>query len=305
MTNLIAALIFAILGAGSYRYLYLPYKRRTNALSRLSPLDFSKDPVYLCHGLIAPAKPSNQFTVAQGDLSAITLGYKILVDNYGGERARIKNCMTLGSDLDEVSNLLSISGPRWNSITDRYMTTLGCPLSFSDDRKAVIAHEPDGTREIFRNTYRSSGDPEICYGIVVGAAITRHGDRAQNVLICAGSNSFTTYGSVIILDELRHGRSLQRIRHLTELKNQPRWAMIVRVQNLSPDNAEPRGQLPFERGQLEVRIERSFVTAEFCKAHRLTARQSSRGDDRPDSSEAARSPGPDTDPDPISHDTAN
>jgi hypothetical protein len=240
VTNLIAALIFVVLGAGSYRYLYLPYKRRLNALSRLSPLDFSKDPVYLCHGLIAPVKPNNQFTVAQGDLSAITLGYNILVDNYGGERARTKNCMTIGSDLDEVFNLLSISGPRWNSITGRYLTMLDCPLSFSDDRTAVVAREPDGTLDVFHNTYRSSGDPETCYGIVVGAAITRHGDRAQNVLICAGSNSFTTYGSVIILDELRHSRSLRRIRHLTELKNQPCWAMIVKVQNLSPENAEPR-----------------------------------------------------------------
>lgn len=268
LTNLIAALIFAILGAGSYRYLYLPYKRRTNALSRLSPLDFSNDPVFLCHGLVAPVKPSSEFTVAQGDLSAITLGYKILVDNYGGERARIKNCMNIGPDLNEVFNLVSISGPRWNSITNRYMKALGSPLSFSDDRTAVIVREPDGTRETFRNKYRSSGDPEICYGIVLGATVARHGDRAQNILICAGSNSLATYGSVIILDELRHSRSLRRIRRLAELRNQPRWAMIISVQNLSSENTEPNGQLPFERGQVEVRVERTFVTAEFSGSHR-------------------------------------
>jgi hypothetical protein len=74
LIDLIASVIFTILGAVSYRYLYLPYRRRTNALSRLSPLDFSKDPVYLCYGLVSPDEPGKHYTVAQGDLSAITLG---------------------------------------------------------------------------------------------------------------------------------------------------------------------------------------------------------------------------------------
>jgi hypothetical protein len=136
--NLIASIVFAMLGAGSYRYLYLPYRRRTNVLSRLSPLDFTTAPVYLCYGLIPPDDPSRHFTVAQGDLSAITLGYRVLGENYGGERVRIQNCMVTEPRLNEVSNLLSISGPRWNSITERYTRTLGSPLRFSDDRKALI-----------------------------------------------------------------------------------------------------------------------------------------------------------------------
>lgn len=126
--NLIAPIIFAILGAVSYRYLYLPYRRRTNALSRLSPLDFSKDPVYLCYGLLAPGEPGKQYTVAQGDLGAITLGYQILAENYGGRRVRIQNCVATEPHLNEVSNLLTISGPRWNSITERCMGRLGGPL---------------------------------------------------------------------------------------------------------------------------------------------------------------------------------
>lgn len=87
------------------------------------------------------------------------------------------------------------------------------------------------------------------------------------MLICAGSNSFSTYGYAIILDELRYGRSFRRIRRLAELKNQPRWGMIVRVQNLSPETVEFRGRLPFERGQLDVRVERSLVAAEFSEPH--------------------------------------
>ncbi len=264
--NLIASIIFAILGAGSYRYLYLPYRRRTNVLSRLSPLDFTTAPVYLCYGLIPPDDPSRHFTVAQGDLSAITLGYRVLGENYGGERVRIQNCMVTEPRLNEVSNLLSISGPRWNSITERYTRTLGSPLRFSDDRKALIFCEPDGSREIFLNTYRASGDPEICYGMVLGGVVRRGGSE-QNVLICAGSNSFSTYGCVIILDELRHGRSLRRMRWLAELRNQPRWGMIVRVHNLSPVSAEPRGRLPFERGQLEVKVVRGVVESEFSEPY--------------------------------------
>lgn len=89
--NLVASIIFVALGAGSYRYLYLPYKRRTNALSQLSQLDFSADPAYLCYGLIAPVEPSKQYTIAQGYLSAIILGYRVLADNYGRERVRVQN----------------------------------------------------------------------------------------------------------------------------------------------------------------------------------------------------------------------
>ncbi len=267
LIDLIASVIFTILGAVSYRYLYLPYRRRTNALSRLSPLDFSKDPVYLCYGLVSPDEPGKHYTVAQGDLSAITLGYQILEENYGGERLRIQNCITTEPHLNEVSNLLTISGPRWNSITERYMGRLGCPLRFADDRKSLILRERGGSREIFTNTYRPSGYPEVCYGIILGGVMRLSGDRAQNVVICAGSDSFSTYGCVIILDDLRHSRSLRHMGRLAELRNESRWGLIVRVQNLSTSSAEPRGRLPFERGQLEVRVERSLVAAEFAEPY--------------------------------------
>ncbi len=261
---IIASIIFAILGAASFRYLYLPYRRRTNALSRLSPLDFSKDPVYLCYGLVSPGESDKHYTVAQGDLSAITLGYRVLADNYGGERVRIQNCMVTEPHLNEVSNLLTISGPRWNSITERYMGRLGSPLRFADDRKAVILHKPGDSQKTFANTYRPSGDPEVCYGIVLGGIVMR-GGRAQNVLICAGSNSFSTYGCVITLDELRRSRSLGRMGKLVELRSQSHWGMIVRVQNLSPTSAASRGLLPFEGSQLEVEVERTLVAAEFSE----------------------------------------
>jgi hypothetical protein len=54
---------------------------------------------------------------------------------------------------------------------------------------------------------------------------------------------------------------------LAELRNESRWGLIVRVQNLSTASAEPRGRLPFERGQLEVRVERSLVAAEFAEPY--------------------------------------
>ncbi|MGH8604078.1 MAG: hypothetical protein ACREXR_15300 [Gammaproteobacteria bacterium] len=266
LINLIASIIFAILGAVSYRYLYLPYMRRTNALSRLSPLDFSKDPVYLCYGLVSPSEPDKHYTVAQGDLSAVTLGYQILAGNYGGERVRIQNCVVTEPHVSEVSNLLAISGPRWNSVTKRYMGRLGSPLRFTDDRKALILRKRDRSRETFTNTYRPSGDPEVCYGIILGG-VMRHSDRKQNVVICAGSNSFSTYGCVIILDDLRHSRSLRRMRRVSELKNEPRWGLIVRVQNLSTASAEPQGRQPFERSQLEVVVERSLTAAEFSEPY--------------------------------------
>jgi hypothetical protein len=218
MINLIASAIFAVLGAVSYRYAYLPLRRRRNVLSRLSPLDFSKDPVYLCYGLISPSGASKHYTVEQGDLSAITLSYQVLVDNYRKERVRLQNCMATEPHLNDVSNLLSISGPRWNSITERYMKRLGSPLQVSDDRRALILREPNGSEEIFLNKYRSSGDPDVCYGIVLGGVLMRGGDKAQNVLICAGSNSFSTYGCVIALDDLRYGGPLRRMGRLAELR---------------------------------------------------------------------------------------
>lgn len=261
--NLIASVIFAILGAVSYRYAYLPCKRRMNVLSRLSPLDFSKHPVYLCYGLISPGEASKHYTVEQGDLSAITLSYQVLVENYRGERIRLQNCMITEPYLNEVANLLSISGPRWNSITERYMKRLGSPLQVADDRRGVILRESNGSAELFPNTYRSSGDPDICYGIILGGVLMSGGDRAQNVLICAGSNSLSTYGCVIALDHLRYGGPFRRMGQLAELRKSSPWGLIVKVQNLSTASGAVRGQLPFERGQLEVRIERSLVAAKF------------------------------------------
>jgi hypothetical protein len=264
--NLISSIMFSILAGVSYRYLYLPYRRRTSVLSRLSPLDFTSDPVYLCYGLIPPDATSKNFTVAQGDLSAITLGYQVLVENYGRERVRIQNCMVAEPHLHEVLNLLSISGPRFNSITERYMKMLGSPLGISNDPKGLVLSRPEGSQEIFLNSYRKSGDPEVSYGIILGGVVMHRDDGAQKVLICAGSNSFSTYGCVVILDELRYNRSLRRTRKLAELRNQSQWGIIVMVQNLSPESAESRGQLPFERGQLKVQVVRSLVAAEFSKS---------------------------------------
>lgn len=270
LINVIASIAFAILCVVSDRYVYLPYRRRTNALSRLSPLDFSKDPVYLCYGLISPGGFDKHYTVAQGDLSAITLGYQILAENYGEERLRIRNCITMEPHLDEVSNLLAISGPRWNIITERCMGGLGSPLQFADDRKAVILRKRGGLREVFTNKHGPSGDSEVCYGMILGGVMRRGGDRVQNVVICAGSNSLSTYGCVIILDDLRHSRSLRRIEGiegLARLRNEPRWGLIVKVENRSRASAALRSQLPFERGQLEVQVERSLATAEFLEPY--------------------------------------
>ncbi len=264
--SIIASVIFSILGALLYRYLYLPYRRRTNALSRLSPIDFSKNPVYLCYGLISPSDAGKYYTVDQGDLSAIALGYQVLVENYGQERIRIRNCMATEPLLSEVSNVLTISGPRWNSITERYLGRLGSPLRFADNRKSVDLCKPDGSpQETFTNTYRPSGDPDACYGIVLGGSVS-DGGRVHHVLICAGSNSFSTYGCVIILDKLRHERSL---RCMAELKNQTRWGMIVRVQNLSPASTQSRrGRQPFESSHLDVLVERTLPEADFSEPYR-------------------------------------
>lgn len=52
---------------------------------------------------------------------------------------------------------------------------------------------------------------------------------------------------------------------LAELRNQSRWGMIVRVQNLSSTSAVSRGLLPFEGSQLEVEVEWTLVAAEFSE----------------------------------------
>lgn len=154
--SILTSIVISILTGVSYRYIYLPCRRRTNLLSRLSPLDFTSDPVYLCYGLIPPDKTSKNFTVAQGDLSTIALGYQVLVENYGRERVRMQNCMVMEPYLHEALNLLSISGPRFNSITKRYMKMLGSPLEISEDPKGLILSRPEGHLSIFQ---MSTGSP--------------------------------------------------------------------------------------------------------------------------------------------------
>jgi len=264
--SILTSIVISILTGVSYRYICLPCRRRTNLLSRLSPPDFTSDSVYLRYGLIPPDKTSKNFTVAQGDLSAIALGYQVLVENYGGERVRMQNCMVMEPYLREALNLLSISGPRFNSITKRYMKMLGSPLEISEDPKGLILSRPEGSPKHFPNEYRKSGDPEVSYGAILGGVVMHSDNSAQKVLICAGSNSFSTYGCVVALDELRYSSSLRRIGKLAELRDQSRWGMIVMVQNLSPESAESRGQLPFERGQLKVRVVRSLTADEFSES---------------------------------------
>lgn len=251
--NLAASLIWAVVGAIFYRFAVIPLRRTRSSLSRTLPFDM-KQPISICYGLIPPGPGTVYYSVAEGDLSAINYASNTLASMYGVDTVRTYSFHTTEMLLGDLTNILSISGPKWNRVTELMMGRLGVPFAF-DETDGLIVRHADGQSTTYRAERSPTGDERICYGFVCGGDIQTPAGKRQHVVICAGLNTLSTYGAVVFLMSLREHFSLRRNRRLTPGRRGSRWGIVLRVENTAvrdDDAGSSRNPMDSDHIQLDM-----------------------------------------------------
>lgn len=250
--NLLSSLLWLVVGAAIYRLVITPLQQRRTVLSRL--LRFrSSEGVTICYGIIPPHRGSVYYTVAEGDLAAINHAYSALAASFGYNRVRAVSHQTAHGNLSGLPNVVSVSGPKWNRVTEILLGRLGSPVTFNQTEELVI-QRPGEPEKRFSTIRRPNGEEQTCYGLVCGGSIETSTGERRRVVICAGLNTISTYGAVVFLAKLGKLYSLRHYRDLSPRKVGNRWAIILQVENLSNPKARAFLRAPLDPNSIATSV---------------------------------------------------
>ena len=266
LINLASWAISLVLGALALR-LYQGLRRRCNALSYALPFRFEKAPIYICYGLVEPQGDTSYFTVEEGDLAAIYSLATLLGQNYGHDRIKIVNHVATEAMLNEIVNLVCVSGPLWNRVTELNIGALGSPVIFDSKSEKLVWRKNDTDIVEFETTYSHSNKPKICFGVIlVGQVETPDGGK-QKILLCAGNSNLSTYGLTVFLHRLYHKRDLIKILKGFRIRSAQRWGLIIRTEDRSAIDLERLRFSPLNMRYLDVNIEAYIPEEDFIESY--------------------------------------
>ncbi|MEU9365645.1 hypothetical protein AB0D78_27950 [Streptomyces avermitilis] len=252
LVNLLASLIWAIAGVVAYRFVFLPVMRARTALSRLLPFDL-RGKICICYGLLPPRPGTVYYTVAEGDLAAINTADSTLAGTYGRSRVQTMSFYSTEVRLGEIDNLLSISGPKWNRVTEVLLGRLGSPMTFNQT-DGLVVQRPGSAPVEYHAVRRPDGDEQTCYGFVCGGVVLTPTGKEQNVVVCAGLNTLSTYGVVVFLTALREQYSFRRYPGLSPRRIGKRWGIIIRVESVSNPNTSGPVRRPVDPDHIAIEV---------------------------------------------------
>ena len=208
--------------------------RATHSLRSILPFAWgANEQLTITYGYVMPAGQTQVLSIEQGDVLALLKAHELASTFWSPERIRIQDSNALLPDLLARRNVLSISGPKWNKVTEHYLGTLGCPVHFISNPRALACHAPG--RELpalYETQGRRGAIAQVCHGLIVSGSVEAAGGERQNVVLCAGRTTLCTNACLLylarlsrspgLLDELRCGGAIAS----------SRWAVIVRVENV-------------------------------------------------------------------------
>ncbi len=252
LIDLVVSPIYAILAYLAYRYVYLPLRTRLNVFSRILPFHMG-ELVTICYGLI---DSGSYFSIEEGDLSAIETANNATTENYGSRNVKSYGYQAVEGRLNEIRNLLCISGPRWNPVTRHFLGALGSPVMLNHRTETLSVMRSDGSSQVFQAKRRESDVVDECYGLILVGKLVMTNQCQQNITICAGINNISTFGSVVFLMGLRNRFLISRIRGLDKLgkaKTRHGFAIVIKVRNLSPLGM-PSKLIPLDASHVNIEV---------------------------------------------------
>jgi len=262
---LVIAVITFVIGFSFDKYVRMPIRRRLNSLRFILPFG-SGDEVTICYGLIPPGTTGRNYVAEEGDLAAIYVTYDIFAFLFNRKGIRIQSHMVTKDNLSTYSNLVSISGPKWNRVTEMLIGELGSPVFFSKLQGNIVYHTSKNKVKEYKTIRNPPHLAERCYGLILSGIIERSDGSKQRVLICAGNTTLSMFGTTTYLKSLSNARKLRNPFRKHGISNDKRWGMILEVENNIPDR-DGLVFLPMNPAVIHVRVVDYISEKEFRKPY--------------------------------------
>lgn len=260
-TELAVAFLIFLLGIGFRGYLYPWYLRLFNPLRSIMPFGLFPDRIHVGYGLIPPGAPIGIYTVEEGDARTMYEIDDILSHLYQQDKVIMRSHIDLGRILDVVENLVTVSGPKWNKLTERAIGQLGSPVTFDkfEEISRLVFQGREGD-PVYYETDREPGQlARICHGIILSGATKRTTGLSQSVLVCAGNSTLSSYGVGLFLRNCINNKELVKSIRAYGITPKSRWGLIVEVKSLRTNG----GLSPLAPSEVQVKIVRRIRDEEF------------------------------------------
>ena len=250
--GLVIAVAMFLIGFFFDKYIRMPIRRMLNSLRFILPFD-SGGEVTICYGLIPPGTTGRNYVAEEGDLAAIYMTYDIFAFLFGRKRIHVQSYIVAKDNLAAYPNLVSISGPKWNSVTEMLIGELGSPAFFSKSHGNIVYHTIKNKVKEYQTTRNPPHLAEKCYGLILSGIIERSDGSKQRVLVCAGNTTLSMFGTITYLKNLSNARKFRNPFKKHGISSEKKWGLILEVKNNIPDR-DGLVFLPMNPAAIHVRI---------------------------------------------------
>lgn len=255
--NLLSAFLYFLIGAVGYLISGQIWRLRRSAFHKFSGYPRGLKKVHLVYGLVQTNKKKSRYTVEEGDVTSLCSALLLLEENFGVNRVDVGSCHSVTNSLGDLKNIVSISGPVWNSVTKRIMDQLNLPFQFAEiNGEDALVIDGDGEP---KTTIYEDDVARVCYGVVLRTLIEGGDGQKQghHAVVAAGVSALGTYGATVWLRRLSRRRS-----NKTDLWRNARLdepiAVILRIEDKSPSGFRAFASGPTKPAFLDVEIVDQF-----------------------------------------------
>ena len=234
-----------LLGFASNRYALPFVQRRFNVLRELTRFD-GREGIDLCYGIIPPGTSGRSSVAEEGDLAAIYVIADVFKRLFTSEQVRIHNARAVAGTLDSFPNIVSISGPKWNRVTERLIGELGSSVIFDRNSRCMLQSRGG---EIVAKYTTDRTQPFLarkCHGLILCGYIERSDGSTQKAMVCAGNSTLSMYGIATYLLNLSRTPGRKADAGLKQFTKMRKWGLVVEVANKVPQDRDGLVWLPLD-----------------------------------------------------------
>lgn len=234
LLNIISSILWVLLGVISYKVTNF-IKTRRNFFCRfffnsLSP----RNNILLINASISKIISRRKIHfLEEGDAKALNEVYGFTSEFRKKDKIKILKHSDAISEIESISNFITISGPIYNSVTEQYLKKIQCPFIFNREKKSI-----DFNNNSFTTTYHEDKTIDVCHGIIIlGTTTTLKGNK-QRFMILAGNSSISTYTSTLILQRIAVDKEFRKSIKNSIKKCNENWGILFKVENCKNKSAK-------------------------------------------------------------------
>ena len=261
--NLISAPLIFFGGILFNKTLGQRIRRHMNTLRNLMHFRLKgEDKILVTFGYVIPEASTN-YVIEQGDVTALLSAKDLIISFCPEQQLELRDSISVKDNFASQRNIFSLSGPKWNKVSEHYLGQLGSPATFCRNPKGVMVNTSRMSEPIIYKTVRKDHElAQTCYGLIVSGRLNHDTKEEQNIVICAGKTTLSTNGSLLFLRQLsRKSDAYQELRKRGILKSLNKWGLLLKVDR---QFASSRGIIrPLQPNDVNIQIVNVFLEEDF------------------------------------------